>query len=169
MESVLRALAIYGVLLLLLRLTGRRTLKEMTPFDLVLLLIISEATQQALLGDDFSVTNAVLVITTLLLADIGLSLLKARSPRLARVLEGVPTLLVAHGRPLPGRLERARLDEEDVLAAARELQGLERMEQIRFAVLETNGQITIVPEPDAADRIAAPPQPPPQAATPPPR
>jgi uncharacterized membrane protein YcaP (DUF421 family) len=160
MESVLRALAIYGVLLLLLRLTGRRTLKEMTPFDLVLLLIISEATQQAMLGDDFSITNAVLVITTLLLADIGLSLLKARSPRLARVLEGVPTLLVAHGRPLPGRLERARLDEEDVLAAARELQGLERMDQIRFAVLETNGQITIIPEPDAADRIAAPPPPP---------
>jgi uncharacterized membrane protein YcaP (DUF421 family) len=169
MESIIRGLVVYFFLLIVFRLSGKRSLSETSSFDLVLLLIISEATQQALLGDDFSVTNAVLVITTLLLADIGLSLLKARSPRLARVLEGVPTLLVAHGRPLPGRLERARLDEEDVLAAARELQGLERMEQIRFAVLETNGQITIVPEPDAADRIAAPPPPPPQAATPPPR
>ena len=157
MDSVLRALGVYVALLLLLRLTGRRTLKEMTTFDLALLLIISEATQQAMLGDDFSITNAVLVIVTLLLTDIGLSLLKAWSPRLARVLEGVPTLLVAHGRPLPGRLERARLDEEDVLAAARELQGLDRMEQIRFAVLETNGAITIVPE--RADQAAATPPP----------
>jgi uncharacterized membrane protein YcaP (DUF421 family) len=166
MDSVLRALGVYVALLLLLRLTGRRTMKEMTAFDLVLLLIISEATQQAMLGDDFSVTNAVLVITTLLLADIGLSLLKAWSPRLSRVLEGVPTLLVAHGRPLPGRLERARLDEADILAAARELQGLERMEQIRFAVLETNGAITIVPE--RGDQANAGPARP-QAATPPPR
>ena len=148
MESVLRALAVYAALLVLLRLAGRRTLKDLTTFDAALLLIISEATQQAMLGDDLSVTNAVLVIATLLLADIGLSLLKGRSARLSRVLEGVPTLLVAHGRPLPGRLERARLDEEDVMAAARELQGLERMEQIRFAVLETNGAITIVPERD---------------------
>ena len=128
MEGVLRGLAIYAVLLLLFRVSGRRSLREMTPFDLVLLLIISEATQQALLGDDFSIVNAVLVITTLLLTDIGLSLVKRRSPRASLLLEGVPTLLVAHGRPLPGRLEHARLDEQDVLSAARHLQGLERMD-----------------------------------------
>jgi uncharacterized membrane protein YcaP (DUF421 family) len=157
MDSVLRALAVYVALLVLLRLAGRRTLKDLTTFDAALLLIISEATQQAMLGDDLSVTNAVLVIATLLLADIGLSLLKGWSPRVSRVLEGVPTLLVAHGRPLPGRLERARLDEAEVLAAARELQGLERMEQIRFAVLETNGAITIVPERGEAAQAATPP------------
>jgi uncharacterized membrane protein YcaP (DUF421 family) len=167
MESVLRAFAIYAVLLLLFRISGRRTLREMTAFDLVLLLIISEATQQAMIGDDFSFTNAVLVIATLLLTDIGLSLVKARSARVARVLEGVPTLLVAHGSALPGRLEHARLDEQDVLSAARELQGLERMEQIRFAVLETDGQISIVPALEKAQADPTPARP--QAATPPPR
>lgn len=162
MESVLRALALYVALLVLLRVGGRRTLQEMTTFDLVLLLVISEATQQALLGDDFSLVNALLVIGTLLVADVGLSLLKGRSARLSRLLEGVPTLLVAHGRPIPGRLAEARLDEDDVLGAARELQGLERMEQIRFAVLETDGRITIVPErggEGAAPMLSPDPQP----------
>ena len=147
MEGVLRTAAMFAVLLLLFRLTGRRTLGSITNFDFVLLLIISEATQQAMLGDDHSLVNAVLVTTTLLLCNVGLSLLKGRSALAGRLLEGVPTLLVAHGRPLRDRLRRARMDEDDVLSAAREAQGLERMEQIRFAVLEANGRITIVPEP----------------------
>jgi uncharacterized membrane protein YcaP (DUF421 family) len=145
MESVFRAAAIYGVLLLLFRLTGRRSLRETTPFDLVLLLIIGEATQQALLGEDFSVTNAAVVITTLLLIDIALSLLKQRSPMAERVLDGVPTLLVADGAPIEPRMRRARVDLQDVLQAAREKAGLHSLEQIRFAVLESDGSISIVP------------------------
>lgn len=137
----------FVVLLLLFRVTGRRTLGSITSFDFVLLLIISEATQQAMVGDDSSLVNATLVTATLLLCNVGLSLFKGRSGLAARLLEGVPTLLVAHGRPLRDRLRRARVDEEDVLSAAREAQGLERMEQIRFAVLEANGRISIVPEP----------------------
>lgn len=148
MESVLRTVAMFAVLLLLFRLTGRRTLGSITNFDFVLLLIISEATQQAMIGDDGSMVNATLVMATLLICNVGLSLLKGRSALAARLLEGVPTLLVAHGRPLGDRLRRARVDEQDVLSAAREAQGLERMEQIRFAVLEANGRITIVPETD---------------------
>lgn len=149
MESVLRAGTMFVVLLLLFRVTGRRTLGETNTFDFVLLLIISEATQQAMLGDDPSMTNAVLVTATLLLCNILLSLLKRRLDLAAKVLEGVPTLIVAHGRPLRDRLHQARLDDEDVLSAARQLQGLERMEQIRFAVLETSGKISIVPWQDA--------------------
>lgn len=148
MEGVFRTVAMFAVLLLLFRLTGRRTLGSITNFDFVLLLIISEATQQAMIGDDSSLVNAMLVTATLLLCNVGLSLLKGRSALVARLLEGVPTLLVAHGRPLEDRLRRARVDEQDVLSAAREAQGLERIEQIRFAVLEANGRITIVPEPD---------------------
>jgi uncharacterized membrane protein YcaP (DUF421 family) len=147
-ESVLRALVLYVVLLLLVRVTGRRTLAETTPFDLVLLLVIGEATQQALLGDDFSLTNAVVVIVTLLLADIGLSLLKGRSQRAERWVDGVPTILVADGRPLRDRLRHARVDEQDILEAARARQGLAGMEEIRFAVLEPGGGITIIPQPD---------------------
>jgi uncharacterized membrane protein YcaP (DUF421 family) len=137
----------FALLMLLFRVTGRRTLGSMTSFDFVVLLIISEATQQAMVGDDPSLTNAALVASTLLLCNVGLSLLKVRSAGAKRVLEGVPTLIVAHGTPLRDRLERARVDEEDVLSAAREMQGLERMEQVRFAVLEANGRITVVPEP----------------------
>ncbi|WP_027602499.1 MULTISPECIES: DUF421 domain-containing protein [Pseudomonas] len=147
MESVLRAAALYAFLLVLFRITGRRALSEITTFDFVLLLVIGEATQQALLGDDFSVINAFLVIATLVLIDILLSLFKERSPRVGRFLDGVPLIVVEYGKPLTERLRKARLTEEDILEAARQSQGLERLEQIRFAVLEKNGQISVIPEP----------------------
>ncbi|WP_278439309.1 DUF421 domain-containing protein [Pseudomonas oryzihabitans] len=147
MESVLRAAALYAFLLVLFRITGRRALSEITTFDFVLLLVIGEATQQALLGDDFSVINAFVVIATLVLIDILLSLFKERSPRVGRFLDGVPLIVVEYGRPLTERLRKARITEEDILEAARQSQGLERLEQIRFAVLEKNGQISVIPEP----------------------
>ncbi len=146
MESVLRAAAIYAFLLVLFRLTGRRALSEITTFDFVLLLVIGEATQQALLGDDFSVINAFVVIATLVLIDILLSLFKQRSPQVGRFLDGMPLIVVEYGKPLTQRLRKARLTEEDILEAARQSQGLEHMEQIRFAVLEKNGQISVIPE-----------------------
>jgi len=147
MESVLRAAALYAFLLVLFRITGRRALSEITTFDFVLLLVIGEATQQALLGDDFSVINAFVVIATLVLIDILLSLFKERSPRVGRFLDGVPLIVVEYGKPLTERLRKARLTEADILEAARQSQGLERLEQIRFAVLEKNGQISVIPEP----------------------
>lgn len=147
MESVLRAAALYAFLLVLFRITGRRALSEITTFDFVLLLVIGEATQQALLGDDFSVINAFVVIATLVLIDILLSLFKERSPRVGRFLDGVSLIVVEYGRPLTERLRKARITEEDILEAARQSQGLERLEQIRFAVLEKNGQISVIPEP----------------------
>ena len=146
MESVLRATAIYVVLLIVFRIAGRRTLSEMTSFDFVLLLIIGEATQQALLGEDFSLTNAFLVIITLLAIDVGMSLWKQHSEAANRIIEGVPTILVDHGRPLKALMDKARVREEEVLEAARRLQGLERMDQIKYAVLEVSGGISIIPK-----------------------
>jgi len=146
-DSVLRAAVIYLFLVVVLRLAGRRTLSEITTFDLVLLLIISEATQQALLGEDHSMTNAFLVILTLVAIDIGLSLLKQRSRALEKWLDGLPTVIVEDGVPLHSVMTRARVDEADVLAAARQLQGLERMDQIKYAVLEPSGGITVIPKP----------------------
>jgi len=145
MAPVLRAAGVYLVLLLLFRIAGRRTLAEITTFDFVLLLIIGEATQQALLGEDFSITNAFVVIATLLFIDVMLSLLKSYSRRAEKVLDGVPTIIVEHGRCLPERMRKARVDQDDVLEAARRLQGIERLDQIKYAVLEVNGGITIVP------------------------
>jgi uncharacterized membrane protein YcaP (DUF421 family) len=145
METVLRAAAIYVVLLSLLRLAGRRTLAEMTAFDLVLLLVISEATQQAMIGDDFSLTTALLVIVTLIGMDVGFSYLKQYFPKFEGVVDGRPMILVENGHCIPERLEMSRVDKDDILEAARSTRGLERIEQIRFAILEVNGGISIIP------------------------
>jgi uncharacterized membrane protein YcaP (DUF421 family) len=146
MDSVLRGVAVYFILLVILRVSGRRTLAQMTTFDFVLLLIIAETTQQALLGEDFSLINAGLLIVTLITADIGLSLLRQRWPRLDRLIEGLPLILVEDGRPIKERVDKSRVDEDDILTAARESQGIERMEQIKYAVLERNGKISIIPK-----------------------
>jgi uncharacterized membrane protein YcaP (DUF421 family) len=146
MDAVLRAAAIYVFLLIIFRISGSRTLAQITTFDFVLLLIIAEATQQGLIGDDFSVTQAMLLIVTLIGIDIGLSLLKEKLPTLDRWLEGTPLVIVHDGKPLRERMKGARVDESDVLVAARELQGLERMDQIKFAVLERTGEISIIPK-----------------------
>lgn len=145
MESIVRAVAVYLMLLVIMRLSGRRTLAQITAFDFVLLLIIGEATQQALLGEDFSVTNATLVIMTLVGCDIGLSVLKRRSSTVAKVLDGCAMVVVEDGRPLRARMDAARIDVDDVLAAARKSHGIERLEQIRFAVFEASGTISIIP------------------------
>jgi uncharacterized membrane protein YcaP (DUF421 family) len=146
MDSVLRAAAIYLVLLVLFRVAGRRTLSEMTSFDFVLLLVIGEATQQALLGEDFSLINAVLVIVTLIMLDVLISWVTQRSRIAGKLVEGVPMVIVADGKPLHDRMRKARIELADVLEAARHTQGLERMDQIKYAVVETSGGITIIPK-----------------------
>ncbi|ERH67144.1 membrane protein [Pantoea dispersa EGD-AAK13] len=146
METVLRAAAIYLLLMVVFKIAGRRTLLQMTSFDLILLLIISEATQQALLGDDFSVTGASLTIITLITIDIVLGKLKARFPLFEQMAEGGPLILVEHGRILTQRLKMSGISREDILEAARSGQGLERIDQIKYAVLEVSGHISIIPE-----------------------
>jgi len=149
MESMARAAVIYGMLLVLFRVTGKRSLAQITTFDFILLLIVGEATQQALLGNDFSIMNAGVVIVTLIVLDLGLSLLKQRSRRFDRILEGDPLLLMENGSFLKEHMDKARVDEEDILEAARALRGLERADQIKFAVLERNGEITVIPRRDS--------------------
>jgi uncharacterized membrane protein YcaP (DUF421 family) len=146
METVLRAATLYALLLVIIRISGKRSLAQITTFDFVLLLVIGEATQQALIGTDFSITSAALAIVTLTVIDIGLSWIKRRSPTADRWLDDVPIVIVEHGRPLETRMRSERVDVADVLAAAREHHGLERLSQIRYAVLERNGDISIVPE-----------------------
>jgi uncharacterized membrane protein YcaP (DUF421 family) len=146
MESVLRAVAIYPFLIVLFRIAGKRSLSEVSTFEFVLLLVVGEATGQAVIGKDFSVTNAYLVILTLVALQIGMTLLKERSERIRRWFDGLPVVLVENGQPLKERLDKVRVGEEAILAAARELQGLERMEQIKYAVMESTGIISIIPK-----------------------
>jgi len=144
MDSVLRAAAMYLALMVLFKIAGRRSLADLTTFDFVLLMIIGEATQQALLGDDFSLTNALMVIVTLIAIDVGLSLLKQRSQWVSRLIDGGPTVIVEDGRILKSRMRLARLVEADIMEAARSSQGIETLEQIKFAIIERNGKISVI-------------------------
>jgi uncharacterized membrane protein YcaP (DUF421 family) len=146
MESVLRGVAVYLILLAIMRISGRRTVAQMTPFDFVLLLIIAETTQQALLGDDFSITNAVVLIVTLFGLDIALSYLKAWWPAAGKLLDGVPTVLMRDGKLDRRALQRSRMEESDILIAARDKHGLEKMADIKHAVLEVDSGISVIPK-----------------------
>jgi len=146
MDSVLRAAAMYLALMVLFKIAGRRSLAELTTFDFVLLMIIGEATQQALLGDDFSLTNSLMVIVTLIAIDVGLSLLKQRSRWVSQLIDGGPTIIVENGRILQGRMRHVRLVEADIMEAARSSQGIETLEQIKFAIIERNGKISVIPK-----------------------
>jgi uncharacterized membrane protein YcaP (DUF421 family) len=145
MDLVLRAIAIYLFLLVLVRLTGQRTLSELSTFDFILLLIVSEAVQNSLVNDDHSLVSGFIVVLTLVLVDLGLSMIKSRWWRAEEVAEGAPVVLVDQGRLLDDRLHKTLVTQDDILQAARVTQGLERIDQIKYAVLETSGGISIIP------------------------
>lgn len=146
MDSVLRAAAIYIFLLVVFRLAGNRSVAQITSFDIILLLVISEAIGGALVTDDYSITNAFLLVVTLVGLDIMMSLWKQRSERVEKILDGVPFAVIENGKLFKDRMEKERIDEADILAAARGTQGLERLDQIKHAVVETRGGISIVPK-----------------------
>lgn len=148
MDAVLGALGIYVVLLLVFRLTGKRTLAQVTTFDFVILLIVSEATQQALLGEDFSVTMAVLVILTFVTLDRIADYLGWRFPRLGLVIDGAPVVLIERGRPLEDRMRQHQLDLEQILQEARTTQGIRSTDEIDYAILERSGAISVIPRRD---------------------
>jgi uncharacterized membrane protein YcaP (DUF421 family) len=146
MDSVIKSLVVYFVLWLVIRSTGRRTLGQLTVFDFILFLIIGGAAQRALMAQDYSLTHAFLVITTFVIIDIAVSFVERDVPGIAKILKGVPTVVVENGQALSGRLRRARITEEEVLEAARRTHGLERMDEIKFAILEASGRISIIPK-----------------------
>jgi len=146
MELVVRAALIYGFLFAIMRISGNRQFSGLTSFDVVLLLIISEATQQGLLGsDDFSVTAAFILVGTLVSIDIALSLVKQWSKKADVVMEGVPVLLYDSGEFLRENMKKERVDEDDIRFAARSVHGLESLEGVKYAVLERGGSISIIP------------------------
>ncbi len=147
MESVIRAAIVFGVLLVLFRLSGKRSLAQITPFDFIVLLVIGDTMQDAILGDDLSITNAVVAIVTLFALDLALSLIKQKSARFALLIEDVPLIVVVNGKMLKERTDKERIDQDDILEAARE-SGLERMSQIKYAILERDGKLSIIPADD---------------------
>ena len=146
MDAVIRAFVVYAFLLIVFRLAGKRTLAQTSSFELVLLLIISETVQQAMVDDDHSMTNGLLLSLTLISITIALSWLKQRYPKFDRLLEEEPLIILENGKPYKERMDKVRVNEAEILAAARRLQGLTRLEEIKYAILESNGEITIVPK-----------------------
>jgi len=136
--------------MLVFRLGGKRSLAQTTPFEFILLLIISEVTQQALVGEDYSLTTSIILITTLVGVDLIFSVIKQKWRGFEKVTEGSPLIIVANGKMLENRARKSRVSEEDVLEAARNMHGLERLEQIKYAVLELDGSISIIPQEAAA-------------------
>ena len=159
MESVIKSAIVFLVLWLVIRASGRRTLGQLTVFDFILFLTIGGVAQRALTAQDYSLTHAFLIIATFVVIDVVMSLLERDVPPVASILKGLPTIVVENGRVLSGRLRRARLTEDDVLQAARRLHGLETMNEIKFAIFEASGEISIIPRQnaDAHDpKLAAP-------------
>lgn len=146
MEMILRAVAIYLILLVVFKIVGRRALLQMTSFDLILLLIISEATQQALLGNDFSVTGAMLTIITLVAIDMLFGLLKKTISGAESMLDGSPVILVSHGELQYEKLKKVDVSCDDILVSARQNHGITELKKIKYAILERNGHISIIPE-----------------------
>jgi len=143
-ETILRTGLAWLGLLVLIRISGRRTLGEMSPVDLVVLLITGDMIQQGLLDDDASLTSGFVVVTTLLLLSVLYASAKSRWPRLALAVEGVPTVLVRDGVPDERQMRASRVVMDDVMEAARK-NGVAELEEVRFALLETGGAISIIP------------------------
>jgi uncharacterized membrane protein YcaP (DUF421 family) len=146
MDVVIRAVTVYAILWLIFRIAGKRALKEMTTFDFILLLIVSECTQQALVGQDRSITGAFLAVGTLVTVDILLSLLKRKHAGVEKVLDSAPVILIEKGTVHEDRMKKERVDEEDILAYARETRGIGRLDAIDYAILEKNGSISVIPK-----------------------
>ena len=148
MDTVLRSVAMYLFVLIVFRIGGKRSLSQITTFDFILLLIIGEATQQALVGDDFSITNAFVVIATLVTLETIFSTLENRWPKFGRLVESLPVVVVEHGKLLEHRAKEEGVTLADILAAGREHHGLERLDQFKYAILERHGGISVVPADD---------------------
>ena len=146
MDTVLRSVAVYLFVLVVFRISGKRSLSQITTFDFILLLIISEATQQALLGNDYSIVNALVVIASLIVLDVAFSWMEGRWPGFGRVMGSLPVVIVEHGRLLDDRAKQEGVTLSEILAAGREHHGLERLEQFKYAILERHGGISVVPQ-----------------------
>jgi uncharacterized membrane protein YcaP (DUF421 family) len=145
MELILRTAGIYLYLLVLFRVLGKRALAQLSSFDLILFLILSEAIQNALVDDDTSVVMGLTVITTFLMLDRTLAVLKRRYPGFEKLTEGDPLLLVEGGKVIERNAKKSRITNADILQTARESHGLESMDEIKYAILETSGAISIIP------------------------
>jgi uncharacterized membrane protein YcaP (DUF421 family) len=144
MDLVLRAAVVFVMIFVVTRVVGKRELSSLEPFDLILLVVIGDLVQQGVTQDDYSVTGAFIVISTMALMTVVFSYLSFRFRPLRIVMEGEPVVLVENGRPIDRNLRRERIRVEELEEKAR-LQQVDSLSNVRLAVLETNGDISIIP------------------------
>lgn len=143
MELVIRATVIFWFLWLVVRGTGKRSLAELTPLDLILVVIIGDIAQQGITQEDMSLTGGMLAVSVFVVWTLAAASLSRRSPRAARVLAGEPVVIVRDGKPLRDRLDRERLTITDLKEAAR-MEGIGDLGEVAFAVLETDGKFSFI-------------------------
>lgn len=143
-EIVLRTAIIYIALVAAFRFFGKREIGQMTPFDLVVILLIANAVQNAMVGTNTSVTGGLVAAATLLIFNYGVQFVRSRVPAFRKLVEGQPTVLISDGKVVDGNLRREGIDVDDLLQAIRE-HGLDGVVSVRLAVLEVDGSISIVP------------------------
>ena len=139
----MRSLLVYVFLLLVLRLTGKRQVGQLAPFDLVLLLVLSNAVQNAMNGGDNSITGGILLATTLVAINWAVGFLTFRSKKLERLVEGRPEILVHGGHVDHDAMRRCQMTMHELEAALR-AEGFCGPEDVRFALLENNGHVTVI-------------------------
>jgi uncharacterized membrane protein YcaP (DUF421 family) len=143
LEIVARTAIVYLALLVGLRLTGKRQVGQLTPFDLLLLLLLANAVQNAMVGSDTSLVGGVVAAGVLFAVNAVVAQFAWRSKGVAHLFEGTPTLLIDHGRILDVNLAHEGISHEDLLRALRE-HGIEAVESVRSAILEVDGSISVL-------------------------
>ena len=143
MDIVLRGIVVFAFLYLLTRVIGRRELSSLEPFDLILLIILGDAVQQGLTQDDYSLTGAMLAIGTIASLQVFTSYVNFRFPRLRPFLDGEPIVIVQDGKPIERNMSRERLTMDDLAESMRQ-QSIASMDEVQWAVMETNGRISFI-------------------------
>jgi uncharacterized membrane protein YcaP (DUF421 family) len=145
MDIALRALFLYAFVVFLMRVMGRRELSSLSAVDLVLLIVLGDAIQQGLTQDDYSVTGAVIAVSTIAAVQVGTSYLSYRSRRARRVLEGEPIVILQDGRLIDRNMKRERLTLDEVAEAMR-AQQIGSVEDVEWGILESDGNISFIPK-----------------------
>ncbi len=143
MDLVLRAGVVWLFVYAVTRAVGKRELNSLEPFDLIMLVVLGDLIQQGVTQDDYSVTGALLVVSTIVVLTVFVSYVNWRVPRLRRFLEGEPIVVVKDGQPIERNMKRERLTIEDLTAAAR-VEQIASLEDVKWAVLENSGQISFI-------------------------
>jgi len=143
MDIALRAIALYVFVVFVMRMIGRRELSTLTPFDLVLLIVLGDAIQQGLTQDDYSITGAVVAVSTLAIMQVITSYISYRVKPFRKILKGEPIILIEGGKLLNQNLRRERITADDVAEEMR-TQQIAAFDQVQWAILESNGTISFI-------------------------